>query len=215
MTSLKVSEVYKSFGKNIILKDVSFECKIGEILGIFGKNGSGKSSLLKIIYGTLKANNIQLQIGSQIIKPLKKIAYLPQDSFLPKGLTVRNIIPLFFKDGKRQDKIFYAPRIVDLETKKIKELSMGELRYFELLLIGNLDHSFLMLDEPFSMIEPIFKDLIKDFLTNLKKEKGIIVTDHYYDDVLSIADNNFLIKDGMKIDINNLSDLRNHGYLNL
>lgn len=218
MSSLKVFGVNKSFGNNIVLQDISFECNTGEILGIFGKNGSGKSTLLKIIYGTLKADTIQLQIDSEKIKPeniisSKMIGYLPQDPFLPKGMKVRDVIPLFFKDGEKQDKIFYSPRVVKFENQKIVNLSMGELRYLELLLIGNLDHPFLMLDEPFSMIEPLFKDLIKNFLNNLKKEKGIIITDHYYVDVLNITNRNFLIKDGMKIEIKNLEDLKKYGYL--
>lgn len=67
-------------------------------------------------------------------------------------MPVRDIIPVFFEDGEDQDKIFYAPLVGDFEKRKIGELSMGERRYFELLLISNLDHPFLMLDEPFSMI---------------------------------------------------------------
>ena len=219
MNSLYIKGVHKSFKNNHVLKDISFECKTGEILGIFGRNGSGKSTLLKIIYGTMKSNAIQLQINSEIIKPKdiiksKNIAYLPQDPFLPKSMKVRDIIPLFFNDGEKQDSIFYAPKISTFEKKKIGHLSMGELRYLELLLIGNLDHPFLMLDEPFSMIEPLYKEIIKNILMKLKEKKGIIITDHYYTDVIEITDYNFLIKDGMKIDINNLNDLEKHGYLN-
>lgn len=219
MTSLKIYGASKSFNNKILLNNISFECKIGEILGIFGRNGSGKSTLLKIIFGSLNADSIKLKINEEIIKPekiilLKQIAYLPQNSFLPKKVKVQDIIPLFFKDGKKQDAIFYAPKIVSFEKKKIGELSMGELRYLELLLIGNLEHPFLLLDEPFSMIEPLFKDLIKEYLNTLKEKKGIIITDHYYTDVLNVADRCFLIKDTKKIEILNANDLQNHGYIN-
>ena len=70
-----------------------------------------------------------------------------------------------------------------------------------------------MLDEPFSMIEPIYKDVIKSLLLELKKTKGIILTDHYYNDVLQITDKNFVIKDSEIIEIIDKSDLVKYEYL--
>ena len=90
---------------------------------------------------------------------------------------------------------------------------MGQLRYLELLIIGNLEHQFLMLDEPFSMIEPLYKDVIKELLLKLKETKGIILTDHYYDDVLQVTDRNFILKDAIKIEIKNREDLYKFEYL--
>jgi len=132
---------------------------------------------------------------------------------LPKAKTVRSVIPLFFPNGDDQDKIFYSPKVLSFEKTKIGELSMGQLRYLELLLIGHLDHEFLLLDEPFSMIEPIFKEVIKNLLIELKGSKGIILTDHYYNDVLEIASEKFIIKNSEKIKVINRSDLVTHGYL--
>jgi ABC-type lipopolysaccharide export system ATPase subunit len=141
------------------------------------------------------------------------VAYLPQDTFLPKDQKVRAIIPLFFPNGDDQDRIFYAPQISSFEKTKIGQLSLGQLRYLELLIIGNLNHSFLMLDEPFSMVEPLYKDVIKDLLLKLKESKGIILTDHYYNDVLEITNKNFVIKDAGKIEIIDKSDLVKYEYL--
>lgn len=215
---LEVSGLTKSFGQKPIISDISFTCKTAEILGVFGKNGSGKSTLLKTIYGTLNANSINISIDGKSISPKniipsKLISYLPQGSFLPKELKVRHAIPLFYK-GDKQDKIFYAPRVSSFENKKTGQLSMGELRYLETLLIAHLGHPFLLLDEPFSMVEPLFKELIKELFLELKSKKGIIVTDHYYRDVLEITDRNFLLRESKKIDINNTSDLTTNGYLN-
>ena len=185
MALLEVSNINKSFGNKCILKSIDFKCNVGEIIGIFGKNGSGKSTLLKLIFGTLKADTIQIKINSNLI-PVKSvissklIAYLPQDSFLPKGLKVREVIPLFFPNGNDQDKIFYSPKVSSFEKIKVGKLSLGQLRYLELIIVGNLKHQFLMLDEPFSMIEPLYKDVIKELLFKLKESKGIILTDHYY-----------------------------------
>lgn len=219
MDLLKVTGLNKSYGKKAILKNINLDCKVGEIIGIFGRNGTGKSTLLKLIFGTVKADSILIKINSEIISQKdviksKRIGYLPQDSFLPKGRKVREIIPLFFPNGDDHDNIFYSPQVSSFENIKVGKLSLGQLRYLELLIIGNLNHQFLMLDEPFSMIEPIYKDVIKGLLLQLKKSKGIILTDHYYNDVLEITDKNFVIKDAIKIEIKNKNDLVKYGYLN-
>ena len=218
MDLLKVTDLNKSYGKKPILRNINLECKVGEIIGIFGRNGTGKSTLLKLIFGTVKADSILIKVNSEIISqkaiiPSKKIGYLPQDTFLPKERKVREIIPLFFPNGDDQDKIFYSPQVSSFEKTKIGKLSLGQLRYLELLIIGNLKHQFIMLDEPFSMIEPIYKDVIKSLLLELKKTKGIILTDHYYNDVLEITDKNFVIKDSEIIEIIDKSDLVKYEYL--
>ena len=218
MDLLKVTDLNKSYGKKPILRNINLECKVGEIIGIFGRNGAGKSTLLKLIFGTVKADSILIKVNSEIISqkaiiPSKKIGYLPQDTFLPKERKVREIIPLFFPNGDDQDKIFYSPQVSSFEKTKIGKLSLGQLRYLELLIIGNLKHQFIMLDEPFSMIEPIYKDVIKSLLLELKKTKGIILTDHYYNDVLEITDKNFVIKDSEIIEIIDKSDLVKYEYL--
>lgn len=216
--NLEISGVYKSYGKKRILENIDFELKTGEILGIFGRNGSGKSSLLKMIFGTMTANHIQIKFDSEIIEPKEiiprqLIGYLPQDSFLPKGTKVRDIIPLFCDDEEKQNKVFYAPGVSKFDNMKIGKLSMGQLRYLETLLVASLDHPFIMLDEPFSMIEPLYKERLKELLQNLSKSKGIIITDHYYHDVLNVTNANFLLKDGRKIKVSDKLDLVNNGYI--
>ena len=218
MSLLEITNLSKSFHGRSILKSINLTCIVGEIIGIFGRNGTGKSTLLKLIFGVLKADSIKIKINSKIVSPKniipsKKIAYLPQNTFLPKDKKVRSIIPLFFPNGDDQDKIFYSPQVSSFERTKIGELSLGQLRYLELLLIGHLDHQFLLLDEPFSMIEPMYKDVIKNLLLELKGSKGIILTDHYYNDVLEIASEKFIIKNSEKIKIINRSDLVTQGYL--
>jgi ABC-type multidrug transport system ATPase subunit len=218
MDALNISKLNKSFGKKVILKDINLDCKVGEIVGIFGRNGSGKSTLLKLIFGTIKADSILIKLNAEVISQnkvisSKKIGYLPQETFLPKEWKVREIIPFFFPNGDDQDKIFYSKQVSSFEKNKVGQLSLGQLRYLELLIIGNLKHQFIMLDEPFSMIEPIYKDVIKNLLLKIKETKGIILTDHYYNDVLEITDRNFIIKDTEKIEIMHKNDLIKYEYL--
>ncbi|MRX41810.1 ATP-binding cassette domain-containing protein [Flavobacterium sp. LC2016-23] len=218
MNVLEIKNVNKSFKEKQIFKNLSFQFYTGEINAIFGRNGSGKSTLLKLIYGTLKSDNIEIRINEEFIKESNvildnRIGYLPQKNFLPKRLKVSEIIFMYFNDEDKQDKIFYAPRINNIQNRKIWELSLGERRYLEIILLGNLNHNFLLLDEPFSMVEPLFVEIIKDFLNNIKETKGIILTDHYYEDAMQIANKIFLIKEGHKINIHDKNDLVYHGYL--
>ena len=218
MNKLTVFDITKSFGTKSILTNIRFECQTGEIVGVFGRNGSGKSTLLKIVFGTIPAKSVKVSInGSTIdvsrIIASKQIGYLPQESFLPKDITVKEVIPLYFSDGEEQNTIFYAPRIASLEKKRISKLSHGELRYLEILLVSHLKHPFLLMDEPFSMIEPLYKDIIKELLLSLKEKKGIIITDHYYSDVLQITDRNIFIKNAVSYEIAGKEDLAKHGYI--
>lgn len=218
MDKLEVNKIVKSFGNNQILSDINFECQVGEIIGLLGRNGCGKSTLLKILFGTLKADAAEIKLNSKIFDPSKNIsnrviAYLAQDSFLPKGYKVRDIIPFFYQDGEQQDRIFYDPRIAKIENQKIGTLSYGELRYLEILLVARLSHRFVLLDEPFSMIEPLHQEAIKDLLLMLKQNKCIILTDHYYHNVLNITDRNILIKDGQSFPVEDASDLAKFGYI--
>jgi len=218
MSELIVNKLSKRFKKRIVLSDISLRIKTGEILGIFGRNGCGKTTLLKILFGTLPSDDENILIDDECFNSsrnieLMNISYLPQNSFLPKDLKVRDVIPIYYKDGDAQDKIFYDPRIAKFERQKIGTLSVGDSRYFEIVLISRLPHPFLLLDEPFSMVEPLYQDSIKEFLVQLKKEKGILITDHYYRNVLEVSDRKMLLKDGKAIEIENKIDLFKNEYL--
>jgi ABC-type multidrug transport system ATPase subunit len=216
--TLDVKSVIHSFGKRQILSDISFTCKTGDVMGIFGRNGTGKSTLLKILFGTLHPNKSEFYLDNKIasdkIALNKFIAYHHQEVFLPKNTTVRNLIPLYFPgDGEKQNKLFYDQRINKIENQKVGVLSIGEQRYLQFLLILNLNHHFVLLDEPFSMVEPLYKDLIKEKIEEYKNLKGFIITDHYYVDVLQVANLKKVIKDGEMKNVNKDSDLIGLGYL--
>lgn len=217
-STLQLYYARKCFGRREVLSQVTFELAQGEILGLFGRNGSGKSTLLKILFGTLKADALDLRLNGLPLKPRKDmstqyIGYLPQDNFLPKHLKVRDVIPLFYTNGEEQDVIFRAAFIEKIAASKIGTLSMGQKRYLELLLVAHLPHPFLMLDEPFSMIEPLYKEVIQEFLLSLKAKKGILLTDHYYSDVLKISDRSLVLVNGASQIASQEEDLRALGYL--
>lgn len=218
MAQLNVNQLTKSFGKRVMLNDVSLALTTGSITSVLGRNGCGKSTLLKILFGVMKADAMSINyngnsINQNDIIPNQLIAYLPQQPFIPMQKKLRDIVPMFFNEGDMQDKVFYSYNMHKLADTKAGKLSLGELRYFELLLIAHSPHPFILLDEPFSMIEPLYKERIKELLLSLKSTKGILVTDHYYRDVLEISTKSLLLKDGTLIRVNNEQELRMNGYL--
>lgn len=218
MKTLEVKNITKSFGSKQVLREASFSCQTGDIIGIFGRNGCGKSTLLKAIFGTLAADAFELSINGKPITNGKVvssqlISYLPQENFLPKEMKVRDVIPLFFPKGEDQDRIFYSKGVAVFDNTKVGNLSSGELRYLEILLLVHLEHPFMMLDEPFTMVEPLYKFEIQKLLRSFSSTKGFILTDHYYMDVLEISSKNFVLSEGNLFEINDPEDLVKHKYL--
>ena len=216
MNKLVVKSVRKRFGKLRVLEEVNFTCSTGEVLAIFGRNGTGKSTLLRILFGVLHPDQSDILLNN---KPLlrnrlnKFFGFHHQQVFLPKNMTVRNLVPLFFPDGEDQNKIFYDPYINRIEKQRISELSIGEQRYLQFLLLINSSHPFLLLDEPFSMTGPQITEIIKEKIIEKKDQKGFIITDHFYKDVLEISDRMKMMKNGVMISIADKSELVTHGYL--
>lgn len=214
---LQVKTVTHQYGNNVILSDCSLECRTGEVIGILGRNGTGKSTLFKILFGTLKPVHLELYLNNQLVKAKQKsnqfIGYHPQEIMLPKGLKVKDLIAIYIPGAENQHKVYYSSGIYDMLNKEIRTLSLGQQRYLQFTLLLNLKHHFVLLDEPFSMVEPLYKELIKEKIIEYKPQKGFIITDHYYLDVLEIADHIKLIKDGKIISVLDVEELKQLGYL--
>ena len=208
MALLQVKQIEKSFGKKRLLKAVDFELKTGEILGVFGRNGSGKSTLLKILFGTQTAKTGSIKINESKYAVRKHfwnrnpvvadevIGYLPQFSFLSQSSKVWDLIPKYF-EGEEQDLIFRAPRMTKIAKRKVNELSLGERRYLEVLIVGNLKHPFLLLDEPFTGLDTGSGTALRQFL-NLFRENGgtcILVT-HCLDEADGLVDRLLVLERG-------------------
>ena len=213
---LEVDSVRKSFWTNQVLTDVYLKCESGDILGLLGRNGSGKTTLLKIIFGTLYTDYKHIRINGLVLdqpyKTKKMISFLNQDNFLPKNLTIKQIVKLY---SHHLDPDLFLDDIVlsNVLDTKIRVLSGGESRYLEVKLILNLDSQFVLLDEPFNGISPLHIELIKKMILDKSTEKGIVLTDHDYLNVLDIANKCFVLFDGGIKNIKTKEDLRIWGYI--
>ncbi len=214
MANLSIDNLYKSFGAKQVLNGLSLKVRMGEILAILGRNGSGKSTLFQVIFGMIRPDQGTIKVnGALLSRSQDVVAYLPQYAFLPARMSVRALIQRSFTSAEAQDTIFYAPKISKIENQSVGQLSVGERRYLSTLLLGQLPHPFLLLDEPFSMLEPIQMEFIKNYLVQLKNSKGILLADHYYEDVLQTGDRKLLLQDGQLQSISGKLDLVKKGYL--
>ena len=196
---LEADSIRKDFGDKQILTDIYLKCQTGDIIGFLGRNGTGKSTLLKILYGTLYTDHKHISInGIPLNQPFKlkgAISFLNQNNFLPKHLTANKIIQLF--DHHLDKKDFFEDSVLSkVSNTKIKNLSGGELRYLEIKIILNLDSKFVFLDEPFNGVAPIHIEIVKELIKAQAMTKGIILTDHDYTNVLDIANKYIILFDG-------------------
>ncbi len=214
---LEIDSLIKSYGSKRILSNVYLKCETGEVVGILGRNGCGKSTLLKILFGTLSAENKSIRINkkvySRLFRSKDQVAYLPQHSFLPEHVSLKSIVNAYIKDTESRRVILGDERIKKHLRKKTAQLSGGELRYFEMLLLVNLKTKFILLDEPFSGIEPIYIEKIKELIRSYCDKKGFIITDHDYQNILDVSDRIALIKDGFLKPIDKMEQLEEHNYL--
>ena len=213
---LEVDSIRKEFGTNQVLTDISLKCQPGDIIGLLGRNGSGKSTLLKIIFGTLFTDYKFIRINGEILdhpfKTRNKIAYLNQDNFLPKNITIKEVVEIY-SDDLDQKRFFDDEVLLKVLRTKIRNLSGGESRYLEVKLLLNLNTLFVLLDEPFNGISPKHVELIKAMILDKSLKKGIILTDHDYINVLDVANKYYLLFDGGLKSVKTQQDLIDWGYV--
>lgn len=214
---LEIDSVVQSYGDRRILGDIYLKCETGDIIGILGRNGCGKSTLLKILFGSVNGEQKFIRINDKIYnktyKAVNLVGYLPQHNFLLPHLTLSKIAGLYLGNDQIQQ-FFDDEMIGKLKNSKVNALSGGELRYFEIKLMLNADYQFILLDEPFNGVAPIVIERLKTMISEHAKTKGIILTDHDYNNVLDVANQYRLVYDGSIKTIENKRDLVQWRYLN-
>ncbi|WP_177735657.1 MULTISPECIES: ATP-binding cassette domain-containing protein [Flavobacterium] len=214
---LEADSIIKSYDDKPILSDIYLKCETNDIIGILGRNGTGKSTLLQILFGTLEAENKFIRINNQVYnEPYKEndlVAFLPQNHFIPNYFSVAKAIRLFVPAEKQKD--FYDDSLINaIKNQQIRELSAGELRYLDVRLVLFSKAKFVLLDEPYSSISPMLIEDINNLIITESKEKGIIITDHHYESLLKIATKLYLLKDRQTYLIQDKQQLVAMGYLN-
>jgi ABC-type multidrug transport system ATPase subunit len=214
MDEFFVDSVQHSFGGRKILNNVYLKCGVGEVVGVLGRNGCGKSTLLKIIFGTISPHYKHLRVDNKITQKgflTGEIAYLSQSFFVPHYLKLSVAVKLY--TNKYQHLLLSLPLFHDNLNEKIGNLSGGNRRLAEALLMIYSDAKYVLLDEPFSQLSPLLIEEIKTNINQMLSYKGFVITDHYYQHVLNYASRTILLHNGCNYQIKDLEDLQLHGYL--
>ncbi len=212
MRLLEVKDLVKSYSARKVVNKVNLHVKRGEIVGLLGPNGAGKTTTFYMIVGVVHADSGQILFDNQDISrsPIHTranygIGYLPQEPSLFNRLTVEENImailetmPIRWQQRRhRLEELLRELKIEHLRKSKVYTLSGGEKRRLEITKALVKNPSFILLDEPFSGIDPIVVNEAQEIIKDLKsKGIGILLTDHNVREMLSITDRAYLIADG-------------------
>ena len=226
---VEVKNLKKNYGSIEAVKDISFNIKENEIIGLLGPNGSGKTTTIGMMLGLLKPSNGEILIdGKKIeenrIEILQKINFISPYIELPKKLTVKQNLIVYGKlynviDLKnRIEYLVEKLRLSDLLNKLTGELSSGQKNRVSLAkaLINN--PTVLLLDEPTASLDPEIGDYVRTFLETYKKEKkiSILLASHNMNEVTRLCRSILMMKDGIMIDKGSPEELiKKHGRKNL
>lgn len=154
--------------------------------------------------------------GKVISMPYKKnnlLLYLPQFNFIPKSLTLKRVFKDFEIDFDGFKKEF--PELGEKYNSQIKHLSGGHIRLVELYVILKSKTQFVLLDEPFTHIMPLHVEKIKVIMIEEKHNKGILVTDHIYKQIIDVSDHLYILANGKTYLTKNVEDIERLGYAKL
>ncbi len=210
--SLIVKGLHKKFGGKEVVRGVDLEANGGEVVGLLGPNGAGKTTTFSMVAGflrptsgTLSLNGIDLTTSPAYMRARKGLVYLPQESSVFQKLTVeeniRAIAETLALTKAEQNKVVEVRleelNLTHLATQKAFTLSGGERRRLEITRALTLSPKFLLLDEPFSGVDPISVSEVTKIILDLKaKGIGVFVTDHNVRETLRAVDRAYLLYDG-------------------
>ena len=204
----------KTYGDRNVVNDVSFEVNKGEVVGLLGPNGAGKTTTFYMVVGLVKPNSGEIWLDDKNltdvtmnVRAQEGIGYLPQEASIFRKLSVEDNIKLVLElnnklneeeKEKKLEELLEEFGIAKLRKEMAISLSGGERRRAELARALAASPDFILLDEPFTGIDPIAIGEIKDNIRKLSVEKGlgVLITDHNPRATLSITDRAYVIFDG-------------------
>ena len=212
---LLVDSVHLEFDKLQVLQSAFITAQTGRVTGVLGRNGTGKTCLFKCIMGGIKPQNIFIRFNDEAETDYghigQRVKYLPQNVFMPANMTLGEAFDLYGVDY--DGLVAFDNSFHSYQRMTSAQLSGGQVRIAEMYMVLNSDAEFCILDEPFSNVAPKYVELMQQLIQQHKATKGIIISDHMYEQVMDITDDLFLLCDGYTFPIKCREDLIHHGYI--
>lgn len=165
--------IRKSFQGKPLLNDIHLQLQTGDILGIVGRNGCGKSTLFQILFGSMPADQSYMKLDTQVIKKRRELqrifSFAPQFVYLPPSIKVRHLIHFSVAED---------PLLAHQLDSPIGQLSKGVQLYLQTLYALYLPQPFCLLDEPFAALSPLTQEYLSSQIRKTSLHKGLVITDH-------------------------------------
>lgn len=215
MELLECKHLYKEFDNKPILKDINLKIPRGKIIGLLGKNGMGKTTLIKLINDLLTPTSGEILINGENpgVKSKEIISYLPERTYLDKEMTIKQVLKYFEEFYKNFDKQKAVKLLKDLNldiNKKISKMSKGMQEKLQLILVMSRNAELYILDEPLGGVDPATRDYILDtILSNFSEGASVIISTHLISDIERILDEVIFLDKGEIILTSSADELRN------
>ena len=222
---LRAENLYKQYGKRLVVRAVDIEVRKGEIVGLLGPNGAGKTTTFYMITGMIKPTKGKIFLDTKDItqdamykRSRQGIGYLAQEPSIFGKLSVEDNLKLVLEmtDLSKEDQqikieqLLKSLTIQHLRNNKGNSLSGGERRRVEICRSLAIDPDFILLDEPFAGVDPIAVEDIQSIIQTLKNQNiGVLITDHNVRETLSITDRAYLLFEGEILKSGTSADLAN------
>ena len=216
MELIEFKNVSKKFGDIEILHNINLKIPKGKIIGLLGKNGTGKSTLIKLINDLLTPTEGEVLIKGNYpnVESKLSIAYLPERTYLDKNMTVLETINYFTDFYNNFDKNKAKKLLKDLDldiNQKLTKMSKGMQEKVQLILVMSREADIYILDEPLGGVDPATRDYILDtVLSNFKEGASVLISTHLISDVERILDEVIIIDKGKIILQSDADKLRNN-----
>ena len=213
-----LDHVTKNYGHEVALMDVSLNIQPGRIIGLLGPNGSGKTTIIKLINGLLQPSLGNIYIHGQLPSPASKkvVSYLPDTTYLSENIKISDAISYFqdfYSDFNVQRDYQLLNDLHLHPNQKLNSLSKGNKEKVQLILVMSREADLYVLDEPIGGVDPAARDyILRTIIQNRRPNSSVLISTHLIADIEQVLDEAIFINQGRILLHENTTVLRNqHG----
>jgi len=219
MNTVEVSHIAKAFGKNQAVRDVSFQVRPGEIFGLLGPNGAGKTTTIRMLLDIFKPDTGEIAVlGGEVTEEKKnRIGYMPEERGMYQDIPLERCLVYFGRlkglakpeIDKRLEGWLEKFDLAEHRRKKVKELSKGMQQKAQIIATLLHEPELIIIDEPFTALDPVNTQMIKDLLQQQRDEgRTILMSTHQMHQVEELCDRILLVNKGEDVIYGKLNEIR-------